>query len=68
MVIFHNYGLDLETVQRLYEKQKHAPPHVRNAPPVTGNILWSRQLMRRIEEPMGKFQANQNLMTTKESK
>ena len=36
MVIFHNYGLDLETVQRLYEKQKHAPPHVRNAPPVTG--------------------------------
>ena len=24
--------------------------------------------MRRIEEPMGKFQANQNLMTTKESK
>ena len=68
MVIFHNYGLDLETVQRLYEKQKHAPPHVRNAPPVSGNILWSRQLMRRIEEPMGKFQANQNLMMTKESK
>ena len=68
MVIFHNYGLDVEPVQRLYEKQKHAPPHVRNAPPVTGNILWSRQLMRRIEEPMGKFQANQNLMTTKESK
>merc|ERR1711871_22386 len=42
MVIFHNYGLDLETVQRLYEKQKTSPPVVRNAPPVTGNIMWAR--------------------------
>ena len=47
MVIFHNYGLDLETVQRLYEKQKAAPPGVRNAPPVTASIMWARQLMRR---------------------
>jgi dynein heavy chain len=68
MVIFHNYGLDLETVQLLYEKQKGSPPVVRNAPPVAGNIMWSRQLMRRIEEPMLKFAANQNVMTSKESK
>ena len=68
LVIFHNYGLDLETVQLLYEKQKACPPVVRLAPPVAGNIMWARQLMRRIEEPMLKFQANQNLMTTKESK
>jgi len=68
MVIFHNYGLDLETVQRLYEKQKQAPPTVRNAPPVTASIMWARQLMRRIEEPMLKFQMNKNLMSTKESK
>ena len=26
MVIFHNYGLDLSTVQDLYEKHKHSPP------------------------------------------
>ena len=68
MVIFHNYGLDLETVQRLYEKQKQSPPTVRNAPPVTASIMWARQLMRRIEEPMVKFQMNKNLMSTKESK
>ena len=68
MVIFHNYGLDLETVQRLYEKQKASPPSVRNAPPVTASIMWARQLMRRIEEPMLKFQQNKNLMQTKESK
>ena len=50
--IFQNYGLDLEAVQKLYEKHKHAPPVVRNAPPVAGNIMWARQLLRRIEMPM----------------
>ena len=68
MVIFHNYGLDLETVQRLYEKQKQQPPTVRNAPPVTASIMWARQLMRRIEGPMKHFQENEQLMMTKESK
>ena len=68
MVIFHNYGLDLETVQKLYEKHKNNPPMSRNEPPVTGNIKWARHLLRRIEEPMRKFQANKNIMTTKESK
>ena len=57
--IFQNYGLDLEAVQKLYEKHKHAPPVVRNAPPVAGNIMWARQLLRRIEMPMKRsvFQA-----------
>jgi len=67
-VIFHNYGLDLETVQKIYDTQKHSPPMVRNAAPVSGNIIWARQLLRRIEEPMKKFKQNKNIMTTKESK
>ena len=68
MVIFHNYGLDLDTVQKLYEKFKNNPPMSRNAPPVAGNIQWARQLLRRIEEPMRKFQTNKTVMATKESK
>eukprot|EP00667_Euglena_gracilis_P001259 EG_transcript_1257 len=56
MVIFHNYGLDLENVQKLYERQKTAPPALRCWPPVASNIMWARQLLRRIEEPMEKFQ------------
>ena len=50
LVIFHNYSLDLETVQRLYEKQKAQPPGVRNAPPVTASIMWARspRLRRRF--------------------
>lgn len=55
LVIFQNYAHDLEAVQKLYEKHKYEPPVPRNAPPVTGNIMWARQLLRRIETPMLKF-------------
>mmetsp|Transcript_5388 Transcript_5388/g.12712 ORF Transcript_5388/g.12712 Transcript_5388/m.12712 type:complete len:4322 (-) Transcript_5388:507-13472(-) len=68
LVIFQNYAHDLEAVQHLYEKHKYAPPVPRNAPPVTGNIMWARQLLRRIESPMLKFAQNKTLMATKESK
>ena len=61
-VIFQNYGMDLETVQRLYEKQKAQPPMMRNAAPVTGNILWAKLLLRRIEDPMRRFKAHSSLM------
>ncbi len=67
-VIFHKYGQDLETVQSLYDKHKGAPPLVRNASPVSGSIIWARQMLRRIEEPMKKFQSNKGIMGTKESK
>mmetsp|Transcript_22862 Transcript_22862/g.57026 ORF Transcript_22862/g.57026 Transcript_22862/m.57026 type:complete len:4419 (+) Transcript_22862:2-13258(+) len=67
-VIFHNYQVDLETVQRLYEKQKSSPPAVRNMPPVAANVAWARQLMRRIEVPMHKFQLNPQLMGAREAK
>lgn len=34
MVVFHNYGLDLDSVQRVYEKFKFQPPLIRNTPEV----------------------------------
>ena len=67
-LIFHNYGLDLHHVQDLYEKERHAPPMPRNMPPVAGNIMWSRHLLKRIEEPMRKFESNPKVLSTKESK
>jgi dynein heavy chain len=33
-----------------------------------GNILWARQLLRRIEDPMQRFAHNAALMGSKESK
>ena len=69
MVIFHNYGLDLENVQKTYDRQKHAPPIVRNITPVAGSITWGRQLLRRIETPMLNFKENKSIMSSqKESK
>ena len=67
-VVFHNYGLDLEASQTLYERHKEDPPVMRNAPPVAGNVMWARQLLRRIETPMSHFQENEKLMSTKESR
>jgi len=67
LVIFQNYGLDLDFVQRTYEKYKCAPPMPRTMPPVAGAITWSRQLLRRIEGPMVQFQKSPAIMTTKES-
>jgi dynein heavy chain, axonemal len=58
----------LESVQKLYEKHKYEPPVPRNAPPVAGNIMWARQLLRRVEAPMLQFAANKALMASKESK
>ena len=67
-VIFHNYGLELSRVEQLYEKLKHNPPIPRNMPPVAGNIAWARHLLRKIEDPMKKFQGNPSVLAPKESK
>jgi len=67
-IIFQNYGLELEIVQQLYEKHKHSPPVPRNLPPVSGNIMWSRHLLKRIEDPMKKFENNQSVLSSKDAK
>jgi len=67
-LIFNKYSQDLEYVQETYERHRHNPPIGRNMPPVAGNILWSRHLMQRIEEPMKTFQAYPALSSLKDSK
>jgi dynein heavy chain len=67
-VIFNNYGQELVEIEQIYEKNKHNPPIARNMPPVAGNIIWARHLLRKIEEPMNKFQGNAAVLSTKESK
>ncbi|XP_076826623.1 dynein axonemal heavy chain 5 [Brachyhypopomus gauderio] len=51
-VVLHRFACDLEHVRKLYQKHKHNPPIPRNIPPVTGKIMWSRQLFRRIQSTM----------------
>ena len=37
-------------------------------PPIAGNILWSRHLLKRIEDPMRKFESNKAVLNTREAK
>jgi dynein heavy chain len=67
-VIFHKYGLELTQVQDQYERFKSAPPMVRNLPPVAGSLTWSRHLLKRIEDPMKKFQCNPSVLAGKDAK
>jgi dynein heavy chain len=67
-VIFRTYGNELDQVQVLYEKHKSSPPMARNMPPVAGNIIWSRHLLKRIEDPMKSFETNPALLSTREGK
>lgn len=67
-LIFQTYGRELETIQDLYEKHKHAPPIPRNLPPVAGNITWSRNLLRRIEQPMRVFKAHPAVLQSKDAR
>eukprot|EP00960_Hanusia_phi_P060235 764443-Hanusia_phi.AAC.2 len=68
MEIFINFSQDLDIVSEKYELQKYEPPIPRNFPPVNGRIVWARQMLKLIEIPMQKFQENNALMITKESK
>ncbi len=54
--ILQNYGRDIEMVSRIYMKQKLDPPIGRDMPPVSGRIMWARQLSSRIQGPMDLFQ------------
>ena len=65
-IIFHNYGLDLGGPRDL-RKFKHNPPIARNAA-VAGNIMWARHLLKRIEDPMQRFEGNSSVLASKESK
>lgn len=52
----------------MYERYKHSPPAARNLPTVASNIAWSRHLLKRIEEPMKKFEKHPGVLSSKDSK
>ncbi|CAI9729037.1 dynein heavy chain 5, axonemal-like [Octopus vulgaris] len=60
--LLRHYNKDLETVRRLYQKQKMDPAIARNMPPLTGRIHWVRHLYRQIEEPMKLFRNKPDIL------
>ncbi|XP_010139316.1 PREDICTED: dynein heavy chain 5, axonemal-like, partial [Buceros rhinoceros silvestris] len=66
--ILQIYGHDIETVCKIYTRQKQDPPLSRNLPPIAGKILWARHLFHRIQEPMESFQQHPAVLQTPEGK
>jgi dynein heavy chain len=66
--ILQHYARDVDMVSRTYQKNKSDPPVARDLPPVAGKIAWSRQLFRRIQEPMEVFQQHQAILQTNDAK
>ncbi|XP_057691021.1 dynein axonemal heavy chain 5 isoform X3 [Corythoichthys intestinalis] len=66
--VLKSYGWDIEMVFNLYMKQKLDPPIGRDLPPVSGRIMWARQLYGRIQGPMDMFQKQTGVLSIPEAK
>ncbi|XP_052807224.1 dynein axonemal heavy chain 5-like isoform X2 [Mya arenaria] len=66
--VLMNYGRDLESIRKLYQKFKQEPMIPRNLPPVAGKIAWARQLYRKIENPMKAFKTKPVILKSSEAK
>ncbi|XP_077383165.1 dynein axonemal heavy chain 5 isoform X2 [Festucalex cinctus] len=66
--ILKSYGRDIEMVSNLFMKQKLEPPIGRDLPPISGRIMWARQLYSRIQGPMDLFQQHTGVLSTPEAK
>ncbi|XP_073412523.1 dynein axonemal heavy chain 8 [Dendrobates tinctorius] len=69
------YSEDIEMSFRLekygllhYEHYKTDPPTVRSMPPVAGRIRWSRELFRKINEPITYLKNYTDILTSPEGK
>ena len=51
-LVYQTYRQELLSIQDMYEKCKANPPIGRDCSPVVGSIHWSRNLLRRVEEPI----------------
>jgi dynein heavy chain len=63
--LFLNFEDDLDRIKEMYEENKEKPPITHNAPTVASALLWIRQLIQRIEEPMKIFRENKLLMSNR---
>lgn len=66
--IYEAYGKELTRVQETYEMYRESPPMARNVAPVASSIMWARNLLKRIEEPMKTFQHYPVLSSLTDSK
>uniref|UniRef100_H2ZG63 Uncharacterized protein n=1 Tax=Ciona savignyi TaxID=51511 RepID=H2ZG63_CIOSA len=68
MKILLQFGKEVEVMKKVYQKQKEDPPIARNMPPISGRILWSRQLYTHLEISMLALARNKDLIKTTEAR
>ena len=68
MRILMAYGRDIETISKLYQRNKADPPLPRNWPPIAGRIAWVRQLYRRLADPMEAFSKHPTILQSADAK
>ena len=66
--LLQNYSKELDTVRKIYEKNKEDPPLSRNLPPTAGRIIWARQLYQRISQPIKLLQEKMDLNKSDDGK
>ncbi|XP_069744234.1 dynein axonemal heavy chain 8-like [Narcine bancroftii] len=66
--IIHHFSGELIFIKRHYQANKDDPPLARNMPPLSGKILWVRQLFRRLHEPIDYFYKNSDILKSPQGK
>ncbi|KAF5272454.1 hypothetical protein FQR65_LT04922 [Abscondita terminalis] len=64
---FEMFQTEIEELRDLYNEERQDPQIPRNMPPVSGRIMWIRQLYSRIELPMKEFLKHDRVMRHRKS-
>ncbi|XP_049799902.1 dynein axonemal heavy chain 8-like [Schistocerca nitens] len=60
--VLEKFQNQINDVKERYRSEWEAPPIPHNMPPVAGRVVWLRQLLDRVEQPMKIFEANEQVM------
>ncbi|CAF3386329.1 unnamed protein product [Rotaria sp. Silwood1] len=66
--LLQNFSKELDSVRKIYEKNKEDPPLSRNLPPTAGRIIWARQLYQRISIPIKLLQDKMDLSKSEDGR
>lgn len=67
-VALNMFLLEVDKIQRLYQEQHQAPPIANNMPPLSGRIVWARQLREHLEGPILRLQGRPKVLRTSQGK
>ena len=64
MEIINKFSSEIDRIQWLYQEQHLNPPLANNVPPISGRIMWSRQLLHHLQELVDMLKSRTDLQHT----